>query len=162
VEPFTDERGSFSRTFSQEEFTAHGLSPDVSQCSTSWNPRRGTLRGMHYQREPHGEHKLIRCTRGAAYGVAVDLRPEAATFCRWIAIELRADERRALYVPPGMAFGFQSLEDGTEILYMMSQPYAPSHYAGVRWNDPAFAIEWPDVDERIISEKDAGYPDFRP
>ena len=162
VEPFIDERGAFSRTWAADEFEAHGLDTELSQCSTSWNPRRGTLRGMHYQRAPHAETKTIRCTRGRAYAVALDLRPESATYCGWTSTELSADNRRGFYVPKGLAFGFQSLDDGTEILYMMSHPYTPSHYAGVRWNDTAFAIDWPAVDERVMSDKDATYPDFTP
>jgi dTDP-4-dehydrorhamnose 3,5-epimerase len=162
IEYAEDERGFFARTFAREEFEAAGLDPDVSQCSTSWNPRRDTLRGMHYQREPHGECKLVRCTRGAVYAVAVDLRPDAETYCAWTAAELRADTRQAIYVPVGMAFGFQSLEDASELLYMMSHPFTPSHYAGVRWDDPTFGIDWPAADERIISDRDRSYPDFQP
>jgi dTDP-4-dehydrorhamnose 3,5-epimerase len=161
VEPFVDERGEFARTYCREEYLAHGLDPEVSQCSTSWNPRRGTLRGLHFQRPPHQETKVVRATRGAAFGAVVDLRPGSPTYCSWHGVELRADEHRMVYVPKGMAFGFQTLEDETEILYQMSEPYTETHYAGVRWDDPAFGIEWP-AGERMISEKDASYPDFRP
>ena len=161
AEPFEDERGAFSRTFAEEEYASHGLNPRVSQCSMSWNKHKGTLRGMHFQHPPHAEAKTIRCTRGRVYAVALDLRPDSDTYCSWTPTELSADNRRALYVPELCAFGFQSLEPATEILYIMSHPYAPSHYTGVRWDDPAFGIEWPEAPDRTISEKDRTYPDFQ-
>ena len=158
-----DERGWFARTFDAEEFAGHGLNPAVAQCNASFNARRDTLRGMHYQAEPHGESKLVRCVRGAIFDVAVDLRPDSASLCRWHGVELSAASARALYIPAGMAHGFQTLTDDCEVLYMMGERYAPEGARGVRWDDPAFAIEWPAPHaERIISERDRSYPDFRP
>lgn len=161
VEPerLSDERGFFARTWCAREAEAHGLTPRVVQCSTSYNARKGTLRGMHYQAPPHEEAKLVRCTRGAIYDVVLDLRPSAATFRQHLAVTLSAANGRAVYVPEGCAHGFQTLEDDTEVLYQMSTFHAPSHYRGVRWDDPAFAIPWPPA-ERIISEQDCTYPDF--
>ncbi len=154
-----DERGFFARTWCQREFTEHGLNPRVVQCSVSFNLRKGTLRGMHYQAAPFPEAKLIRCTRGAIYDVIIDLRPESPTFKRWVAVELAADNHRMLYIPEGFAHGFQTLEDQTEVFYQMSEFYAPESARGVRWDDPAFHIAWP-PGERIISERDRSYPDF--
>ncbi len=161
VEPVTDERGSFARTFSRDEFDEHGLNSAVVQCNVSFNRRRGTLRGMHYQADPYGECKLVRCTLGAIYDVIVDLRRASPTYCRWFAVELTADNRRMLYIPEGVAHGFQTLAGESEVFYQMSQSYAPAHARGVRWDDPTFAIRWPD-DDRIMSERDRTYPDFRP
>jgi dTDP-4-dehydrorhamnose 3,5-epimerase len=161
AELVTDERGWFARLFAVEEFERRGLDPAVAHVNASFNERAGTLRGMHYQAAPEAEAKLVRCVRGALFDVIVDLRPDSATYCQWHAEELTAGNRRCLYVPEGMAHGFQTLEAATEVLYLMSRPYAPSHAAGVRWNDPAFHIEWPDA-ERTISERDMAYPDFRP
>ena len=161
VEPSADERGVFARTYDSEEYAAHGLDPGIAQQSTSWNPRAGTLRGMHFQQPPHAETKVVRCTRGAVYAVAIDLRRESASHCGWTTLELRADDRRAIYVPKGMAFGFQTIEDACELLYQMSVPFVPSHYAGVRWDDPAFGVTWPER-PRVISDRDAAYPDYRP
>jgi dTDP-4-dehydrorhamnose 3,5-epimerase len=159
IEPVPDERGFFARSWCREEFARHGLNPDLAQCSISLNKKRGTLRGMHYQAKPHEETKVVRCTRGAIYDVIVDLRPESPTFRKWIAVELSADNRRMLYVPPGFAHGFQSLEDDTEVFYQISAFYHPESARGVRWNDPAFGIEWP-VTKQVISDKDRQYPDF--
>jgi dTDP-4-dehydrorhamnose 3,5-epimerase len=156
-----DERGHFARTFSADEFGERGLEAAVVQCSISFNLRAGTLRGMHFQREPHGECKLIRCTRGAIYDVLIDLRPSSETYCRWHSIELTPASGRMVYAPQGMAHGFQTLEDESEVHYQMSHPYVPSHAAGVRWDDPSFGIEWPPA-ERIINERDSSFPDFRP
>ena len=163
-EPIEDERGFFARTFSTEEFTARGLDARVDQCSISFNARAGTLRGMHYQEAPHGEAKLVRCTRGAIYDVALDLRPESPTYLRWAGVELSADTGRALYVPEGCAHGFQALVDATEVLYQIATPYVPAAARGVRWNDAAFGIEWPDAPPggRTMSDRDAEYPDFEP
>lgn len=157
----TDERGFFARTFCREEFAAHGLHTEFVQCNTSFNARRGTLRGMHFQREPYAEAKLVRCTRGAIHDVIVDLRPESPTYCRWAAFELTADNERMLYVPEGMAHGFQSLVDSSEVSYQMAAMYRPGASAGVRWNDPAFGIRWP-LPEPIVSANDAAYGDFVP
>ena len=159
IEPVPDERGFFARSWCREEFARHGLNPDLAQCSISFNKKRGTLRGMHYQAEPHEETKVVRCTRGAIYDVIVDLRPESSTFRKWIAVELSADNRRMLYIPAGLAHGFQSLTDDTEVFYQISAPYHPESARGARWDDPAFGIEWP-VAERVISDKDRQYPDF--
>jgi len=159
IEPVADERGFFVRSWCREEFARHGLNPDLAQCSISFNKKRGTLRGMHYQAKPHEETKVVRCTRGAIYDVILDLRPESSTFRKWIAVELSADNRRMLYIPAGLAHGFQSLTDDTEVFYQISAPYHPESACGVRWDDPAFGIEWP-VAERVISDKDRQYPDF--
>ena len=161
VEPelHMDERGFFARTWCQREFSEHGLNPRLVQCSASFTRRKGTLRGMHYQAEPHQEAKCVRCIRGAIYDVAIDLRPASPTFKHWVALELTADNRRMLYIPEGMAHGFLTLEDDTEIAYMMSEIYALQCARGVRWNDPAFGVEWP-FSVTVISERDASYPDF--
>lgn len=159
IEPVPDERGFFARSWCREEFARHGLNPDLAQCSISFNKKRGTLRGLHYQARPHEETKVVRCTRGAICDVIVDLRPESPTFRKWIAVELSADNRRMLYIPAGLAHGFQSLTDDTEVFYQISTPYHPESARGARWNDPAFGIEWP-VTERVISDKDRQYPDF--
>jgi dTDP-4-dehydrorhamnose 3,5-epimerase len=163
LEPLGDERGWFARTFDADEFAAHGLDAAVVQCNASFNAGRGTLRGMHYQAEPHGESKLVRCVRGAIFDVAVDLRADSPTHLRWHGVELSAENRRALYIPAGLAHGFQTLTDDTEVLYQMGHRHVPDAARGVRWNDPAFGIEWPPCDgERTISERDASYPDFAP
>lgn len=159
IEPVPDERGFFARSWCREEFAKHGLNPDLAQCNISFNKKRGTLRGMHYQAKPHEETKVVRCTRGMIYDVIVDLRPELPTFRKWIAVELSADNRRMLYVPSGFAHGFQSLVDDTEVFYQISTFYHPESARGARWDDPAFGIEWP-VMERVISDKDRQYPDF--
>lgn len=162
-ERFGDGRGYFARTYCAQEFAEHGLEPAIAQCSTSFNPRRGTLRGMHYQTGPRPEAKLVRCTRGAIHDVALDLRRDSPTYLRWHAVELSEDNGRALFLPAGCAHGFQTLRGATEVLYQISVPYEPSAAAGVRWNDPAFAIEWPEAPGgRTISERDDAYPDFAP
>jgi dTDP-4-dehydrorhamnose 3,5-epimerase len=156
-----DERGWFARSFDAEEFRARGMNPAVVQCNTSFNTRRGTLRGMHYQADPCGESKLVRCVRGAIFDVAVDLRPDSPTHRHWHGVELSAENRVAFYVPAGLAHGFQTLTDDSEVLYQMGDPYVPEAARGVRFDDPAFEIDWPEPDgERIVSERDAGYPDF--
>ncbi len=166
VEPesLADERGHFARTFDAEMFAEHGLDARVAQCSTSFNKRAGTLRGMHYQADPHGEAKLVRVTRGAVHDVIVDLRDGSPTRCQWFAIELSAENNRSLYIPVGFAHGFQSLLAHSEVHYQMSSPYVADAARGVRWNDPGFAIDWPaaPAGERIISERDRSYPDFVP
>jgi dTDP-4-dehydrorhamnose 3,5-epimerase len=131
------------------------------QCNISFNKQKATLRGMHYQSAPFDEAKLVRCTRGAIYDVFIDLRPDSSTFKRWMAVELSAENRRMLFIPEGFAHGFLTLDDNSEIFYQMSQFYAPAYARGVRWNDPAFAIEWP-MDVRVISDKDRNYADFCP
>jgi dTDP-4-dehydrorhamnose 3,5-epimerase len=154
-----DDRGFFARIWCEAEFAAHGLEGRWVQSSVSFNRKKGTLRGLHYQRTPYEEIKLVRCTRGSVYDVIVDLRPDSSDFRRHLAVVLTSEEGRALYVPKGFAHGFQTLEDGTEVLYCMSQIYVPEAAAGVRWDDRAFAIAWPDG-VRTISERDRGYPDF--
>jgi dTDP-4-dehydrorhamnose 3,5-epimerase len=163
IEPerLEDERGFFARTWCARECAERGLDPRVVQCSVSVSARKGTLRGLHYQAAPHAEAKLVRCTRGAVYDVIVDLREDSPAFRRHFAVELSADDRTMLYVPEGVAHGFQTLADETEVAYQMSEFHTPSHTRGVRWNDPAFAIEWP-PGERIISARDRSYPDFAP
>lgn len=158
-----DERGWFARTYDEAEFRARGLDPVGVQCNSSYNPRRDTVRGLHYQTPPHGEAKLVRCVRGAIWDVGVDLRPDSSTRLRWEAVELTADNRRGLYLPAGIAHGFQTLTDGCEVHYLMGHPYVPEAAAGVRWDDPAFAIAWPAPHgERTISDRDRAFPDFRP
>lgn len=159
VERFEDERGFFARTWSQREFAAHGLNPRLVECNISFNKKKGTLRGMHYQAAPHGQAKLVRCTAGAIYDVIIDLRRESPTFKQWVAVELTAHNRLMLYIPEEFAHGFQTLSDDTEVLYQMSEFYAPESARGVRWDDPAFGIEWP-PDERTIIARDQQYPDF--
>jgi dTDP-4-dehydrorhamnose 3,5-epimerase len=158
-EPLEDERGFFARTWCRREFAAHGLNPDLAQCSISFNRRRGTLRGMHHQLPPHAEAKLVRVTRGAIFDVAVDLRPESPTFRGWFGCELTDANRRMLYVPEGMAHGFLTLADTTEVAYQISAFHRPEASHGVRWDDPAFAIRWPER-PAVISERDRAYPDF--
>lgn len=159
VDRFEDERGFFARTFCAREFAAHGLMERVAQSNVSFNARRGTLRGMHYQQAPHAEAKLVRCTRGAIWDVIVDLRPASPTHTRWFAAELTEDNHRALYVPEGFAHGFLTLTDDAEVLYLMSEFFVPDAARGVRWDDPAFGIEWP-FDPVVISERDRTYPDY--
>jgi dTDP-4-dehydrorhamnose 3,5-epimerase len=156
-----DERGYFARTFDAAEFARAGLDPAVVQCSTSFNAARGTLRGLHYQADPDGEARLVRCTRGAIFDVAVDLRPGSDTYCRWFGVELSAGNGLMLYIPVGMAHGFQTLEADSEVHYQMSHPYAAEQSRGVRFDDPTFGIDWP-VPDPIVSERDRKFPDFRP
>jgi dTDP-4-dehydrorhamnose 3,5-epimerase len=160
MEPLEDERGFFARTFCQEEFRKRSLNPTIAQCNVSYNRTRGTLRGLHYQVAPHSEAKVVACLRGAIYDVIVDLRPDSATYLQWLAFDLRGGERFSmLYIPEGFAHGFQTREDHTEVFYQMSASYHPASARGLRWNDPAFGIKWPE-DNRVISEKDQSYPDF--
>jgi len=158
IERRGDERGFLARTYCEREFLEHGLVALGVQCSTVFSPRRHTLRGLHFQQHPHWETKLIRCTRGAAFVVAADLRADSQTERRWVGVELSADNRRLLYVPEGFAQGYQTLEDETELFYQMSREYQPAAARGVRWNDGALAIEWPQAPERIISDRDQAWP----
>ena len=160
LEPIDDERGFFARTFCRKEFRHHGLNPNLVQCNISYNKKKGTLRGMHYQVAPHEEAKLVSCLRGAIYEVIIDLRPDSPTYCQSYAVELRAENYRMLYVPEGFAHGFQTLEDNTLVFYQMSEFYHPECSRGMRWNDPAFGIEWPAAGKRIISDKDKSYADL--
>jgi dTDP-4-dehydrorhamnose 3,5-epimerase len=152
-----DDRGFFARAYCEREFAGHGLMPRFVNTNLSLTRRKGTLRGMHYQRPPHAEAKLVRCTRGAIYDVIIDLRPESATWGQWLGVELTADNHRQLYVPEGFAHGFVTLMDDTEVTYQVSAFFAPEAEGGVRWDDPAFAIEWP-VDVLEMSEKDRHWP----
>jgi dTDP-4-dehydrorhamnose 3,5-epimerase len=162
LESVADERGWFARTFCTQEFAAHGIEMQVVQANASFNARAGTLRGMHFQAEPHAERKVIRCTRGAIYDVIVDIRDGSPTRAHWFGVELTAENGRMLFAPEGVAHGFQTLADASEVAYLMSREYAPDHAHGVRWDDPAFGIEWPPADARVISERDRSYPSFVP
>jgi dTDP-4-dehydrorhamnose 3,5-epimerase len=152
-----DERGFFARTWCQQEFAERGLNPRIAQCGTSFNPQQGTLRGLHYQAAPHAEAKLVRCTRGAAYDVVVDLRADSPTPHAWFGAELTAENRRMIYLPEGCAHGFLTLADDTEVFYQMSQAYHPGSSRGVRWDDPGLGIRWPHG-VRVISERDRRLP----
>jgi len=155
----SDERGFFARSWCQKEFEHHGLNPKVVQCNVSFNARKGTLRGIHYQDVPYQEAKLVRCTKGSIYDVVVDLRPDSTTFKGWIAVVLTAEKRNMLYVPEGCGHGFLTLEDETEVFYQMSEFYHAELSRGVRFDDPAFQIAWPSKVE-VISERDRTYPNF--
>jgi dTDP-4-dehydrorhamnose 3,5-epimerase len=154
-----DERGWFSRIYDEEERAARGLASRFVQGSVAFNTERSTLRGMHYQEAPHAEAKLVRCQRGSLYDVIVDLRPGSGTFKRWAAVELSAADGLLLYIPEGVAHGYLTLENETEALYLISAAYAPDAARGVRWDDPAFGIDWPE-EPRVMSDKDRAWPDF--
>jgi dTDP-4-dehydrorhamnose 3,5-epimerase len=162
VERRGDERGFLARVFCESEFAAAGLATRFVQSSTIYTERRNTLRGLHYQEAPHEEVKLVRCTSGGAYVVIVDLRHGSPTHRQWIGVELTPANGRLLYVPVGFAQGYQTLADGTEIVYQMTHEYTPSAARGVRWNDPAFDVEWPAAEQRLISERDQDWPDYQP
>jgi dTDP-4-dehydrorhamnose 3,5-epimerase len=159
VEPRRDQRGFFARTFCAEEFTAHGLKSNVAQCNVSFNHRRGTVRGMHYQIPPVAETKLVSCIRGAIYDVIIDLRPSSPTYKSYLGIELTAENHRSLYIPEMCAHGFQTLTNDAEVLYLMGEFYYPQYQRGARYNDPAFGIEWP-LSVGVISDQDATWPLF--
>ncbi|MDA8090753.1 MAG: dTDP-4-dehydrorhamnose 3,5-epimerase [Nitrospiraceae bacterium] len=163
VEPdqLTDERGFFARSWCQREFEALGVNKKPVQSNISFNKKRGTLRGLHYQEDPFGEVKLVRCTMGGIYDVIIDLRPSSETYLQWISVELTEKNRRLLFVPEGFAHGFMTLRDNTEVFYQMSQYYMPEYARGVRWDDPLFELKWP-MNISLISDKDARYPDFAP
>ena len=154
-----DQRGFFARTWCQQEFEDYGLNPKLVQCSVSFNNKKGTLRGMHFQVAPFEETKLVRCTKGEIFDVIIDLRPDSQTFKKYYSVLLNEQNRLMLYIPPGFAHGFQTMADNTEVFYQMSQLYSPEHARGVRWNDPVFGIHWPE-DKRIIIDRDMNYPDF--
>jgi dTDP-4-dehydrorhamnose 3,5-epimerase len=162
VERHGDERGHLARVFCEREFADHGLPTRFVQGSTIFSPRRHTLRGLHFQEAPHAENKLVRCTRGGAFVVMVDLRPESTTYLEWLGVELTPDNGRLLLVPEGFAQGYQTLEDETEVVYQMTHEYVPEAATGRRWNDPAFGIAWPPAPQRLISERDRGWPDHQP
>jgi dTDP-4-dehydrorhamnose 3,5-epimerase len=161
IEPerLEDDRGFFARTWCEREFEAHRLNPRLVQCSISFNKSKGTLRGIHYQAAPYEEAKLVRCTSGAIHDVIIDLRSESPTFKQHSAVTLTAHNHKMLYIPEGLAHGFLTLEDNVEVFYQMSEFYSPNHARGVRWNDPAFGIEWP-ATVAVMSERDCHYPDF--
>jgi dTDP-4-dehydrorhamnose 3,5-epimerase len=159
IDPVVDERGFFARTFCREEFARQGLETCFSQISVSHNTLRGTLRGLHYQAEPHGEVKLVRCIRGAVFDVMVDLRSDSPAYRRWVGYELSENNRNALYIPNSVAHGFLTLSDSSELEYLISTPYVPESSRGVRWNDPAFGILWPGH-PRVISARDKSFEDF--
>lgn len=156
-----DERGFFARAWDQQEFEARGLNPRLVQSNISFNKKKGTLRGMHYQVPPYEEAKLVRCTKGSIYDAIVDLRSHSPSFKQWLGVELTEDNHRMLYVPEGFAHGYLTLEDDTEVLYQVSEFHAPEFARGVRWDDPAFGISWP-ADVRVILERDRQFPDFAP
>lgn len=159
LEPVADERGAFARTWCADEFSRHGLNGQLAQCSISCNRLRGTLRGLHFQAEPYSEAKLVRVTRGTVFDVAVDVRPDSATFGEWVAFELSQDNHLALYIPPGCAHGMQTLEDNTEVFYQISTPYQPGAGRGLRWNDPELGIAWP-LPVSVMSKQDSRWPDL--
>jgi dTDP-4-dehydrorhamnose 3,5-epimerase len=159
LEPSEDERGFFARTFSAAEFADRGLTTAVAECSISFNHARFTLRGLHYQRKPHEEAKLVRCARGAIFDVVADVRPDSPTYLAWDAAELSAENRRALYVPEGCAHGFLTLAEGAEVQYQISERYVPDAAAGVRWDDPLLGIEWP-AEPAVVSTRDASFADL--
>ena len=158
-ETFEDHRGLFARSFSQEEFAQHGLRSQFVESGISFNHRKYTVRGMHWQEPPNAQAKLVRCTRGAIFDVMIDLRQDSPTYKQWFAQELTAQNRLMLYIPEGFAHGYQALEDDTEMFYLLSAAYAPGSERGVRWNDPAFAIQWPETERIILNERDRTFPD---
>jgi dTDP-4-dehydrorhamnose 3,5-epimerase len=162
IEPerIEDERGFFSRTWCRLEFERYGLNCHLVQCNISFNKRKNTLRGMHYQVAPYEETKLVRCTRGSIFDVIIDLRTDSPTYKRYMHVCLTAENRLMLYIPAGFAHGFQTLEDDSEVFYQMSEFYYPEAARGIRWNDPAFGIMWPDAQDRILSERDRSWPDY--
>ncbi len=160
IEPQRDMRGFFARSFCVDEFARHGLDAPAVQASVSYNERAGTVRGLHFQWPPSREAKLVRCLRGRLFDVLLDLRPRSPSYLRHVAVELDEDNRDAVFIPHGVAHGFQTLSAHTEVLYQMSDRYAPELAAGVRWNDAAFSITWPESRDIVIAERDANYPDF--
>lgn len=161
LEPTFDERGFFARSWSSKEFSLQGLNPNLAECSISFNAKKGTLRGMHYQERPHEEAKLVRCTSGAIFDVLVDLRPASPTYCKWFGIELTAANRKMLYVPERFAHGFQCLTNDAEVFYQISKEYQSECSKGVRWDDPLFGIAWP-LAVSVVSERDRSFPDYIP
>ena len=156
-----DERGFFARAWSREELGERGLSTQLEQCNIAYNEREGTVRGLHFQLPPYEDVKIVRCTAGAVFDVVVDARRDSLTYLRWLGIELSAANRLALYIPAGCAHGYQTLAPATETFYLHSASYAPGFEGGLRWDDPALNIEWPEAAERIVSERDRGWPDIR-
>jgi len=160
LEERVDDRGFFARIWCRDEFAEHGLTAELAQCSLSRTAAAGTLRGMHFQRPPHEEAKLVRCSRGAIFDVIVDLRPGSPSLGHWLGVELEESAGGALYVPEGFGHGFQTLVDDVDVVYMISTPYVPEAASGVRWDDPFFAIEWPPAERRVLSARDRSWPDF--
>jgi dTDP-4-dehydrorhamnose 3,5-epimerase len=160
---FDDERGHFAVMWALDDFARLGLATDLSQCNMAFNRKAGTLRGMHYQAAPWEQTKIVRCSRGAIFDVIIDLRPDSPAYRRWIGVELTPDNSRVLYAPKGVAHGYQTLVDNTEVVYLVTGSYEPAHERGVKWNDPAFGVEWPDANgPRTINPRDATFPDFVP
>lgn len=159
IEPIEDERGFFARSWCKNEFEKYGLNSNLVQCNISFNKKRGTLRGMHYQVSPYEEEKLVRCTRGAIYDVIIDLRPKSETYKQWVSVDITNENRKMLYIPKGFAHGFQTLEDNTEVFYQMSEFYHCECARGVRWDDKEIGVKWA-LEEKIISEKDKSYEKF--
>lgn len=159
LEPVKDQRGFFGRAWCRREFEEHGLVPNFVQANISYNRKKGTLRGMHYQTEPFSEDKLVRCISGAIVDVIIDLRPDCSTYGEWFGVELTAKNHKALYVPKEFAHGFLTTEDETEVFYMVSQIYTPNFEGGIRWDDPLFKINWP-IPVSVVSQKDAAWPDY--
>jgi len=160
IEELKDHRGFFARSWCQNEFKDHGLTTRIAQANVSYNKKMGTLRGMHYQLSPYEETKLVRCTRGGIYDVIIDLRPASTTYTQWIGVKLTAENYKMFYVPENFAHGFITLEDDTEVTYQVSQFYTPGSERGIRWDDPAFSIDWP-IDVQVISDKDKSWPDYK-
>lgn len=162
IEPrrYEDDRGFFAPSFSAKEFAARGMASVFVENNISYSKSRGTIRGMHYQAAPHGQAKLVRCTRGAVYDVAVDLRRNSPTYREWVGVALSAENRSILYLPGDCGHGFQTLMDDTEVFYMVSEVYVPESGRGFRWDDPAFRIEWPEVGNRVVLQRDQEYPDY--
>ncbi len=159
IEKLKDNRGFFARSWCQNEFEKHGLNARIVQANVSYNKKKGTMRGMHYQKAPYEETKLVRCTRGAIYDVIIDLRPTSPTFTQWIGVELTAGNYKMLFVPENFAHGFQTLTDDSEVIYQVSQFYTPGSESGIRWDDPAFKINWP-VEIQVISDKDKSWSNY--
>ena len=160
IEKSEDDRGFFARAFCEKEFEAHGLTFNPVQANIAFSKTKGILRGMHYQIAPYEEAKLIRCIKGAIYDVIIDLRPDSPTYRQWIGVELRADNYKMFYMPEGFAHGYQALMDNTEVFYQVSQFYSPESERGMRWDDPAFGIKWPEIDNCIVSTKDKSLPNY--
>jgi len=159
IEMVKDSRGFFATSWEPTQFEKNGLNPNLVECNISFNKKKGTMRGLHYQIKPFEQSKLIRCTKGRIFDVAIDLKPDSKSFKKWISVELSADNHKMNYIPEGCAHGFQTLEDNTEVFYQMSQVYSPNHTRGIRWNDKSFNVSWP-LKSTIISDKDLSWPDF--
>ncbi|MFH1932399.1 MAG: dTDP-4-dehydrorhamnose 3,5-epimerase [Pseudomonadota bacterium] len=162
IEKRQDNRGFFARAWCKKEFESRGLNTSFAQANLAFSKKNGTLRGMHYQMSPYEEIKLVRCIKGAIYDVAIDLRPDSPTYKSWVGVELTDDNHKMLYIPENFAHGYQTLTDNAEVFYQVSQFYSPESERGVRWDDPAFGIKWPETDDVVISEKDKNWPDYLP